>query len=107
MSTETTGFPVARGALPFYDDPPMVQATYAGQPCGCQIVGNGTLQHPLDVKRCPTHETAPKMYEALRALTLNMRHRTVECETGKAPRCVCGLDAALAALAAADDREGT
>ena len=35
----------------------LVDCTLAPQPCGCRIVGNGTLPHPLDIKRCPKHST--------------------------------------------------
>lgn len=58
---------LAIGSAPQYCGPePFIQAVYAGQPCGCQIIGNGTLPHPLDIKRCAKHDAAPEMLAELR-----------------------------------------
>lgn len=38
-------------------------ATYRQTECGCTVVGNGTLQHPLMVEPCDAHRAA--MYPRL------------------------------------------
>lgn len=65
MSTGSRKPPLPLGSLPYYGDPPMLAGTYASQPCGCEIIGNGTLPHPLAIKRCAKHEAAMQMYEAI------------------------------------------
>lgn len=46
----------------------LVQATFAKQPCGCRVVGTGTLEAPFDIERCPTHSAAPELLEVLSEL---------------------------------------
>lgn len=33
-----------------------IQCTYKDEPCGCKIIGGGTLQQPLAIKYCEKHE---------------------------------------------------
>ena len=84
--------PIRGGSLAFYLDPPFVQATYAAQPCGCEIIGNGTIPHPLDVKRCAMHEASFGLLEALREI---MAH----------PMSTKAIHAAHAAIAKAEGHE--
>lgn len=41
------GYKVKSGAF--------LQCTYKTQPCGCQIIGDGSLLDPLDIERCKKH----------------------------------------------------
>lgn len=34
------------GTLTYYYDPPMIQASYRSEACGCRIDGNGTAPTP-------------------------------------------------------------
>ena len=47
---------------------PGLQATFKVQPCGCKIVGNGTLPHPLDIEYCPKHAAATELLEVCKAV---------------------------------------
>ena len=59
---------VALGTHLYYSgEEPFVQATYRDHGCGCRIVGNGTLPHPLAIKWCPEHAAAPELLESLRS----------------------------------------
>lgn len=40
--------------------PFLMGATHEASPCGCEVVGNGTLTHPLAVERCEAHEANGK-----------------------------------------------
>lgn len=61
--------PFAIGAAPQYCGPePLLQAIYREPGCGCRVVGNGTLPHPLAISYCPKHAAAPEMAEALSRL---------------------------------------
>jgi hypothetical protein len=35
--------------------PTLTEATYQNSPCGCRVVGAGTLQFPLTVRHCERH----------------------------------------------------
>ena len=68
----------ALGTHPYYcGEEPFIQATYEDSGCGCQIVGNGTLPHPLGIKWCAKHATASELLallqEALRGGNANTR----------------------------------
>ena len=45
-------------------------ATHAAYECGCRIVGNGTLTHPLEIERCREHDTG--WYERGKALAVEL-----------------------------------
>ena len=40
-------------------------AVFAGSPCGCEIVGDGTLPHPLKIEYCNIHAAALTMHRQL------------------------------------------
>jgi hypothetical protein len=44
-------------------------ATYDAPACGCKVTGNGSLQHPLAVKLCAIHSSAPALLKALRQIS--------------------------------------
>jgi len=67
MNDETPMLP--SGSHPYFMGPePFVSATYAGSECGCAIVGAGVIPSPLAIRRCPKHDAAQEMYEALQGL---------------------------------------
>jgi hypothetical protein len=37
------------------------------KPCGCEVIGNGTLPSPLRIKYCSTHKAAEDLLLALEA----------------------------------------
>lgn len=39
------------------------------KPCGCKIIGNGTLPHPLGIQFCEKHEALSELAEMLKRLT--------------------------------------
>lgn len=44
------------------DGKTFLEACHKIQPCGCEVVGSGTLQDLLDIKFCPTHAAvSPKL----------------------------------------------
>lgn len=94
---------IARGSLPFYDDPPMVQAVYAGSACKCQIVGNGTLQHPLDVSRCAMHAAAPAYAWAWAMVPEDIRERILAAAD---PWVADAIDAIAKATGVVDEAAG-
>lgn len=63
-----TTTPIAAGSHPYWIEPPVLSATYAKRACGCEVVGNGTLPHPLDVKFCKVHAVAPALLQAVTEL---------------------------------------
>lgn len=40
------------------DDGALLNAVLRPLPCGCKVIGNGTLRHPLTVKLCAVHADA-------------------------------------------------
>lgn len=82
MSAHTPG---PRGSLPYYDNPPGIQATYAAQPCGCRIEGNGTLPHPLTIERCPAHAAALTLLEAAKVVLAGLVERVRLAPSGAVP----------------------
>ena len=42
----------------------VLYATYINAACGCYVIGNGTLMHPLMIEPCVTHRDT--MYPSLR-----------------------------------------
>jgi len=42
-------------------------ATFITQGCGCKVIGNGTLPHPIDIKYCSKHAAAAEMYKELQS----------------------------------------
>ena len=48
------------------DGQQFVGGTYTNIPCGCKVVGGGTLQQPLAIEFCAMHQTAPDLLAALR-----------------------------------------
>jgi len=66
-SRKIPGVDFPTGAHRWYEcDEPFVECTYEGHPCGCRIVGSGTLRSPLDIRYCATHGAAPRLPEAAR-----------------------------------------
>lgn len=41
---------------------------YRDLPCGCEVIGHGTIPDPLTVRQCPTCASAPAMRDALEVL---------------------------------------
>ena len=70
----------------------MTNIVCAPLPCGCRITGNGTLQFPVTVERCPACQAACNEHEALLAVAEAARNLTAD-NGGRA------LDDALARLA--------
>lgn len=54
--------------LSAYVNPVFLQATYASQPAGVAIVGNGTIPHPLDVKLSAVYRHAAHLLGHLQAI---------------------------------------
>ena len=58
--------PVAN--LQAFIDPVCLQATYRSLPKGIEIVGNGTVPNPLDVRLSGAYAAAPDLLAALRQI---------------------------------------
>lgn len=56
----------------------MVNVVFAARDCACRIIGDGTLQHPLTIKRCPLHAAAAGLRDAAKAVLDN----TLACVGG-------------------------
>jgi hypothetical protein len=41
-------------------------AVYATQSCGCRVIGNGSLQYPMDIRFCKMHQMANAAMRAIR-----------------------------------------
>ena len=50
----------------------LLNCTFATQPCGCKIIGNGTIPHPLEIEWCPKHAAAPDLLAACEAMLAAM-----------------------------------
>ena len=64
MTKHTLG-PTKMFTLAAYTDPPGIQGTYAGNTCGCEIIGNATIPNPLAIRYCPKHAAAPELLSIL------------------------------------------
>ena len=54
--------------IPYLDDDGragLLYSTYQPLPCGCEVIGNGTLQFPLSVNQCKLHKNALNLLEEL------------------------------------------
>lgn len=46
--------------------PVAYESTYVHPPCGCKVIGNGSLQYPLTIKFCERHsDPAPTLAEEI------------------------------------------
>lgn len=73
----------------------LLGATYEINPCGCRIVGNGTLRHLLAIEFCPLHQAAGDLLDFVRAMS------RCECQAkhvGNRPGAKCACFSCLASV---------
>ncbi len=57
MQQSLTTYPLnLRAVISDNGEPALIGATYKTYKCGCDIIGNGTLQFPLSIKFCSKHQ---------------------------------------------------
>ena len=81
----------------------LIGASFAPNPCGCEVTGDGTIPHPLAIKQCPLHAAAPALLEACLSMAAwadYVRITLDDNQTASAAECG-GVGKARAAIAQA------
>jgi hypothetical protein len=68
-SEKTESMPTVVARHNAYDgEHPFIQCVTSPAACGCQIIGNGTCPHPLEIQFCRKHSSTADLIEACKLL---------------------------------------